>query len=122
MSQNDDKFLLLLDKMTEIGERTVRMEVEQRNMKEDLTEVKLQDIRQNQLLAEHIKGVATANLRLDNEIKVREAIQTQYSGLQGRVESLEKTPKFFKSVYSVFIYAGAIIGVIYEVGRILHKW
>ena len=36
----DDKFLLILEKLADIGERTARMEVEQKNMKEDLNEVK----------------------------------------------------------------------------------
>jgi hypothetical protein len=122
MADGDDKFILLLDKLSEIGERTVRMETEQKNMKDDLEEVKRQDILQNQLLDEHIRGVELAHSRLDNEIKVRESIQLAQTEIKGRVESLEVTPKFFKSIYSILMYAGGIIGIVYEAGRILHKW
>lgn len=119
---NDDKFILLLDKLSEIGERTVRMETEQKNMKEDLEEIKRQDDVQNDLLAQHIEGVKTAQARLDNEIKVREMLQSGHHELTSRVEALEATPKFFKSLKSILMYVGAIIAIIYEAGRILHKW
>lgn len=122
MADNDDKFILLLDKLSEIGERTVRMETEQKNMKDDLEEVKRQDVLQNQLLDEHIRGVELAHSRLDNEIKIRETLQSAQTEIKSRVESLEVTPKFFKSIYSILMYAGGIIGIVYEAGRILHKW
>ena len=115
MPDSNDKFIILLDKISEIGERTARMEVNQQNMKDDLEEVKRQDAIQNDLLAEHIQGVKTAQARLDIEVEHRKE-------LAQRVEVLEVPRKFMKNVYSIAIYVGAIVGLIYEVGRILHKW
>jgi hypothetical protein len=115
MPDSSDKFLLLLDKIQEIGERTVRMEVEQRLMKEDLEEVKVQDKIQNELLADHIAGVKTAQARLDVEVEHRK-------DLTNRVEALEVPRKFIKNIYHLLMYAGAVVGIVYEAGRILHKW
>lgn len=88
------------------------MEVEQRNMKEDLEEVKRQDVEQNKLLAEHIAGVETQAKRLDNEIKIREE-------LQSRVASLEEAPKFRATLKQYLIGAGAIAGAIVGIIKLL---
>lgn len=112
---NDDKFILLLDKIAEIRESTVRMEADQQNMKEDLEEVKRQDVVQNKLLAEHIQGVQTAQSRLDLEVEIRKE-------LSARVAKLEIPRTFIANIYKVIMYSGGVIGVIYEAGRILHKW
>lgn len=109
---SDDKFIILIDKISEIGERTARMEAEQKNIKEDLEEVKRQDAIQNKLLDEHIKGVETANARLDNEIEIRKAIQSEFKNLNTRVGSLEETPKFLKSLKKVVLYIAATGGAI----------
>lgn len=115
MTQNDDRFILILEKLSNINERTARMEVEQKNMKEDLEEVKRQDVQQNQLLAEHIKGVETANLRLDNEILIRETIQTSQADLKSRVEKLEEPKKFLLQVKQIALYIAAISGAVLAV-------
>lgn len=107
---NDDKFLILIDKISEIGERTARMEADQKNIKEDLEEVKRQDTIQNQLLDEHIKGVETAHARLDNEIEIRKTIQSEFRNINARVSSLEETPKFLKSLKKVMLYIAAVGG------------
>ena len=87
------------------------MEVEQRNMKEDLEEVKNQDLIQNRLLDDHIRGVKTQALRLDNEIMYREEIQK-------RVEALEEAPKFLKTLKKVLMYIAAVGGA----SAIIFKW
>lgn len=115
---NDDKFLILIDKISEIGERTARMEAEQKNIKEDLEEVKRQDTIQNQLLDEHIKGVETAHARLDNEIQIRTTIQAEFKNLNSRVASLEETPKFLKSLKKVLLYVAAVGGAI----TVIYQW
>lgn len=119
MTQNDDRFILILDKLSNINERTARMEVEQKNMKEDLEEVKRQDSVQNQLLAEHIKGVETANLRLDNEILIRESLQTSQEDLKSRVEVLEEPKKFLLQIKQIALYVAAIAGAVLAVMKFL---
>lgn len=108
----DDKLILILEKLSTIGERTARMEVEQQNMKEDLEEVKRQDVHQNTLLAEHIKGVETAQLRLDNEILARRAIEASQADLKSRVEKLEEPKKFLVNLKSYLLYIAATGGAI----------
>lgn len=122
MPQTDDKLIVILSKIQEIGERTARIEVEVANVKDDVKDIKKQDIIQNELLDIHIKGVETANARLDNEIKIRETMQLEQKEMSAKVSELEKPSKFFKSVYAILIYIGAIAGVVYEVGRILKMW
>jgi hypothetical protein len=112
MPQNDDKFILILDKLSDIGERSARMEANQDNMKEDLEEVKRQDVHQNQLLAEHIKGVETAQLRLDNEILARRSIESIQADLKSRVEKLEEPKKIITALKNITLYAAAIGGLI----------
>lgn len=119
MSQNDDKFLLLLEKISEIGERTVRMETEQKNMKEDLEEVKRQDVQQNQLLAEHIRGVDTQAKRLDNEIQSRKLLQETAENLKSRVAILEESPKFRATLKQYILTAGGIAAAIVAFLKIL---
>lgn len=108
----DDKFLLILEKLSDIGERTARMEVSQSNMKEDLEEVKRQDTIQNQLLAEHIKGVETAQLRLDNEILARKSIEQAQNDLKSRVDTLEEPKKFLMQIKQIALYIAAISGAV----------
>ena len=118
MPTNDDKFVTILEKLSDISERTARMEVEQSYMKQDLDEVKRQDVTQNQLLAEHIKGVATANARLDNEILARKAAQMEQDQLKSRVDALEEPNKFFATLKKYLLYIAAVGGA----ASIIHNW
>lgn len=115
----DDKFLILIDKISEISERTVRMETNQDNMKEDLEEVKRQDVKQNELLAEHIKGVQTAQARLDNEIQARKLMEEQQLLIKNRVELLEAGPKFRATLKQYVIGGGAIAAAIVAIFKLL---
>jgi hypothetical protein len=109
MDKDNKSFLIsILEKLSEVSERTIRMEVEQTNMKEDLEQVKLQDVRQNQLLAEHIAGVQTAQARLDNEISARKLIQEEQTLLKSRVAALEEDPKFRATLKQHIITIGAV--------------
>lgn len=111
MSQ-DNKFMLILEKLSDIGERTARMETEQKNMKEDLEEVKRQDTVQNQLLAEHIQGVQTQALRLDNEIQSRKLMEQNYADLQSRVNKLEEPNKFLATGKKYLLWIAAVGGAV----------
>jgi xylose isomerase len=119
MPNQDDKFLLLLEKISEISERTVRMETEQKNMKEDLEEVKRQDIKQNELLAEHIAGVDTQAKRLDNEIEIRKSIQEETMSIKSRVERLEEAPKFRATMKQYIIFAATLLSALVAVAKLL---
>lgn len=117
---NDKNFqIILLEKIAEIGERTIRMEVEQNHIKQDLEEVKRQDIQQNQLLAEHIQGVQTAQARLDNEIQARKLIQEEQDMLRTRVSILEEAPKFRATLKQYIITIGSIAGAIVGLIKLL---
>lgn len=119
MPQNNDKFLLILDKLSDISERTARMEVNQDNMKEDLEEVKRQDVTQNALLAEHIKGVETAQARLDNEIQARKLLQEEQINLKSRVALLEEAPKFRATLKQYLIGIGGVAGAMVAIFKLL---
>lgn len=112
MPQDDNKFLLILEKLSDISERTARMEVEQKNMKEDLEEVRKQDSVQNQLLAEHIKGVETQAQRLDNEIQTRKLMEEEQKSIKSRVEKLEEPKKFLSTAQKYLVWVAAVGGAI----------
>lgn len=116
---NDDKFILILEKLSDIGERTARMEVNQDNMKDDLDEVKRQDDVQNKLLAEHIQGVQTAQLRLDNEIQARKLIEDEQALLKSRVAILEAGPKFRATLKQYLIGVGGVAGAMVAIFKLL---
>jgi hypothetical protein len=112
---NDDKFLNILEKLSEIGERTARMEVTTQVISRDLEVIKAEDRKQNDLLDTHIQGTVANTQRLNLEIKARQEFES-------RLKKVEKIPQFMASFYKIVVYIGAIIGVIYEVGRILKRW
>lgn len=118
---DDSKFLLILEKLSDIGERSARMEVEQRNMKEDLEAVKKQDEVQNQLLSEHIRGVETQAARLDNEILVRRSLEQQAADLKSRVDKLEEPSKFLVTAKKYLLYISATGGAIVAILKWLER-
>lgn len=109
MAQSD-KFILILDKLSDIGERTARMEAKQENIIEDLREVKRQDNIQNNLLAIHIKGVETAHARLENEIIIRKSVELAQLEIKNRVDRLEEPNKFFETLKKYAMYIIAVGG------------
>lgn len=111
----DDKFLTILEKTTEISERLARIEVKTEVMSKDLEVIKIEDSRQNNLLDIHIQGTRANTARLNLEIDARK-------NLEVRINKLERFPNFMKSVSSVIMYLGGLIGIIYETGRIFKKW
>ena len=118
---DDSKFLLILEKLSDIGERSARMEVEQRNMKEDLEAVKKQDEVQNQLLSEHIRGVETQAARLDNEILVRRSLEQQAADLKSRVDKLEEPSKLLATAKKYLLYISATGGAIVAILKWLER-
>lgn len=119
---NDDKFILILDKLSNIGERTARMEVQNETMIKDIAIIKEEDSRQNNLLDEHIKGTVTNTDRLNLEIKAREDLEKTQKTMESRLGEVERIPQFMKSLYKIAMYLGGFVGLVYETGRILKKW
>lgn len=106
---NDDKFLMILDKLTDISERSARMEVEQQYMRNDIEKVKDQDEVQNKLLAEHIANSHAAHQRLDVNQKMLETFES-------RIKSLEE-PRTFLNLFKKYLLwlaavGGAILAII----------
>lgn len=112
---DDQKFIAIMDKISEVSERTARIEERQKIQGEDLAKVKEQDEIQNKLLAEHIAGVRATNERLNVEIQERKDVSA-------RVSKLEELPNFFKSGKAILVYIAIIVGIVYEAGQILGKW
>jgi hypothetical protein len=102
MSQ-DDKFILILDKMTEISERTAKIEQRCNSIEDSVKEIKEEDKEQNRLLAEHILGTTTNKERLEIEIQNRQQ-------LEHRIRKLEKIPNFLSTLKMIVVYSAAIIG------------
>ena len=75
----------------------------------------------NELLAEHIKGVQTNSARLDEERKARKECHEQN---QLRISKLEESPNFWKRARSLLAQTattltalGALSGVMYKVAQ-----
>jgi septal ring factor EnvC (AmiA/AmiB activator) len=115
---NDDKFITIIESLSDIRERLVRMEVEQTHSKQDLEELKTQDHIQNQLLAEHIRGVNTANARLDNEILIRKSLELKQTELENKIEKLEEPNKFLATLKKYLLYIAAVGGA----ATAIHNW
>lgn len=114
MPQNDDKFLLILEKLTDISERTARIEVEQQYIKADLEEVKKQDAIQNQHLAEHIANSKAAHARLDLNAQLLEDYGT-------RIKTLEEPSKFLSLLKKYSIYVAGLGAAIMTIYKWFHK-
>jgi DNA-binding transcriptional regulator GbsR (MarR family) len=111
--KNDDNLLLILGKLSEISERTARIETKQEYMQADIETIKVEDARQNVLLAEHIQGTVTNRQRLNLEIKAREDVERAQAELTSRVSKLEEAPKFLEALKKyakwLTVVAGAVI-------------
>lgn len=101
----DDKMLILLEKISEVSERTARIEERQTIMQQDVNSIKLEDAEQNRLLAEHIAGVRTNQARLDVEIENRRQ-------LESRVDKLEEPSKFLITLKKYAIYIVVVGGAL----------
>lgn len=107
-----DNYLKILEKMGEIGKdvgvlgnEIQHVKASQAETKQELLNIKEQDIHQNKLLDKHILGVNTAMSRLENEIEARKAdkilIQKQIDEIDARLKDTEFLPKFFISLRKI---------------------
>lgn len=120
--RDDDKLSLILNKIMEVSERTARIETKVESMEQDITFIKDEDRKQNDLLDTHIQGTVTNRERLNLEIKSREDLEKKVGTVDTRVEKLETFPKFLKSFKAVLLYIAACTIAVYEIGRVIGKW
>lgn len=103
--EDKDILVQILTKISEVSDRVTRIETKVDVMENDLSQVKKEDAKQNELLAQHILGVRTNSERLELEKQRREV-------LEARLESVENIPKFFSALKTIFIWVGAVIAPI----------
>jgi hypothetical protein len=118
--KNDDNLLLILGKLSEISERTARIETKQEYMQADIETIKVEDARQNVLLAEHIQGTVTNRQRLNLEIKAREDVERAQLELASRVSKLEEAPKFLENLKKYAKWITVVAGAILVLIKLLH--
>lgn len=112
---SDSKLLMIIEKIADVSERQSRMDEKLSRVQDDVKGIKDEDKKQNELLDTHIKGTIANTERLNLEILARQEFEK-------RVDTLEKLPKAIATIYKVVLYLGAPVGLVYEIGRMLHKW
>lgn len=108
-----DRFQRILDKIAE-------MHVDVEIIKKDISYIKEEDAKQNDLLAEHIQGVKTNKARLDLEIENRRQQHKEtlfkLERLEQRLKDAEFFPKFMinlrKSIIWIAVPAGSILAIL----------
>src|SRR5579872_2856939 len=111
---DDDKFLAIMGKLSEVGERTARIETKQVAAEDRLGKIEGD-------LKEHIKGTVINAERLNIEIQHREMLAEAHAKLKNRVEKLEipqKVIQFLKSRIMWIALAGA--GIVAILSYIKH--
>ena len=117
---DDSKFIEIIAKLGDISERTARIEEKCNHMEDDISNIKIQDIRQNELLDKHILGVQTNTQRLELEIQQRKELELnlriKHKEASIRLAELESFPKFkeqlFKYVKSIALWLSAVGGAV----------
>jgi len=118
------------DKYEKILEGIIEVKTHQTSMREDIEQIKQQDIEQNKLLAEHIAGVKIQASRLDNEIHVREQstedqsskIKEHYEEIDSRLKDVEFFPNFMKSAWKITKWAGVVAGSSVAISKLFGLW
>lgn len=122
----DDKYIILLDKMSEVAIQTGVIIQRCDSIERELTQIHEEDRRTNQLMDEHILGVKTNAERLNVEKELRQdaikKLEDEKDSLDLRLEQLEKYPQFIKSLKTVAIYVTAIGGAVIMVTKFLGMW
>lgn len=113
----------IFEKLTEVSERCARIEVELGSVKEDIRDIKIEDSKQNKLLAEHIAGTITNRERLELEIKNREdalkhsaaeidrledTSSKRYKILLERLKRVEFLPNLVLNLKTVLLWIGGL--------------
>jgi len=119
---DDRNYIELLNKLMEMSASINTVQNDLGHIKEDIAEIKVEDAKQNGLLAEHIQGVKTNAARLCLEVEVREKqgveLKTNLMTLDKRVSSIETFPNALRLVVKSIIAAGSIAAAIWAIDRI----
>lgn len=129
---DSDNYLKILEKLGEVGKDVGVLSTEVSHLKEDFKEAKTkleaieqQDIQQNRLLDEHIRGVHATNERLDVEIDIRkkekELIEKQMSELDARLKKAEFVPNLASYVKTALLWLAAVSGAILTLKELISK-
>lgn len=144
MPENTDMLFKILDKINDVSERCTKLEADNQIIKDSLKAVERQDEIQNKLLDDHIKGVQTAQARLDNEIQARieyfvnheqkseKRVETIYNSLSElstkidsyntRIENVESIPTFLENIKKASIWITSISTAVAAVTKVFGLW
>lgn len=118
--------LKIFEKLSEVSDRTSRIETRCSVMEEDIRHIKAEDAEQNRLLAEHIQGVKQNAQRLTLEQEARRAhdqkLDLKLKAQDERLKSIEVVPKFFQVLKTVALYVTTIGGAVAIVTKLMHLW
>jgi predicted nucleic acid-binding Zn-ribbon protein len=120
----------ILDKITDISIQIGKLETRIDSISDDLEQIKIEDSKQNQLLAEHIAGVKTNTARLNEEIEMRKFLVEQlkkdndgkHDKLEHKIKDIEFFTTFIKSSYQVIKWGGAISASIAAITKVIGLW
>lgn len=129
---DSDNYLKILEKLGEVGKDVGVLSTEVTHLKDDFKEAKTkleaieqEDIKQNRLLDEHIRGVVATNERLDVEIDIRkqekELIKKQMEELDARLKKAEFVPNLASNIKTALLWLSGIAGAIITILEIAKK-
>lgn len=110
--KDNESFLLLLEKVSDISERCIRIETKMEAVEKDVEIIKNEDRIQNELLAEHIQGTIINTQRMELEIQQRKVLESKVGQSEDRISKLEETPKFLSKLKKVLVYIVTVGGAI----------
>jgi hypothetical protein len=129
---DSDNYLKILEKLGEVGKDVGVLGTEVSHLKDDFKEAKVkleaieaQDILQNRLLDEHIRGVVTTNDRLNLEISIRkeekELINKQISEIDARLKKAEFIPTLASNIKVALVWLASLATAILVLGKLFNK-
>jgi len=143
MSDNDNYFKIL-EKLTEMNGSMGELKATVKNVERDIEEIRVEDRRQNELLAEHIAGVQKNSARLDVEVDARreqhehtlmliethkkdndkqfqeheEKSEVRMTDIGKQLEEATFLPRLGIMIRKSIIWIGAPAGAIYTIGKL----
>lgn len=129
---DSDNYLKILEKLGEVGKDVGVLSTEVTHLKEDFKEAKTkleaieqQDIHQNRLLDEHIRGVQATNQRLDVEIDIRkierQLVEKKMLELDTRLKKAEFVPNLATNIKTALLWIAGLAGAIVTLAKVLNK-
>ncbi|MCG3175360.1 MAG: hypothetical protein MOGMAGMI_00289 [Candidatus Omnitrophica bacterium] len=117
----------IYSKLTSISISCAKIETQVEGLQRDVEDIKNEDSKQNQLLAEHILGVKTNMARLNEEIETRRLLIHQlelennkkHLDLEQRLKEVEFLPNFIKSTFTIIKWSGASAAAIFAIWKLI---